>query len=490
MSQASSIRKKIHVDLPADLHRRLRVKAALRSQSMQRFVCDLVAESVADVLIPESASGSESRRAPSGDAEGRGAATYVPPVGDDIWVRESLPLFGVEAPAAALSVPGLSHRAALQGAYASKLMVNDRLSRSLVSFQSDKTTPFYRWFRFKEAFSHDLVRYILDLAARCGSGGRRVLDPFAGAGTTLTTATREGWSATGVELLPVGIAAMRARLTADTVDIEAFESEAERILAAPLDGARETSYRFPHLPITRQAFPTENERALGEFMGMLPDIANSKVRYLMWFAALAVLEDISYTRKDGQYLRWDSRSGRRLKSSFDKGTVLSFKAALEQKLSIMRDDLAGRNGGSFSRHVEIIEGSCLQELALLPGDSFDLVVTSPPYCNRYDYTRTYALELAFMDYGERAVNQLRQQLLSATVENKSKRRVMEAWYAARGEQVRFETACAVFDNHSALQEVLGLLREARSRDELNNRNIPDMVPRGRAREVREREEVL
>ena len=35
---------------------------------------------------------------------------------------------------------------------------------------------------------------------------------------------------------------------------------------------------------------------------------------------MCMLESISYTRKDGQYLRWDQRSGRGLgKKVFDKG---------------------------------------------------------------------------------------------------------------------------------------------------------------------------
>ena len=50
---------------------------------------------------------------------------------------------------------------------------------------------------------------------------------------------------------------------------------------------------------------------------------------------------------------------------------------------------------------------------------FDAVVTSPPYANRYDYTRTYALELAYLGYNSESLKKLRQTLLSATVENKS-----------------------------------------------------------------------
>jgi DNA modification methylase len=37
----------------------------------------------------------------------------------------------------------------------------------------------------------------------------------------------------------------------------------------------------------------------------------------------------------------------------------------------------------------------------LPDTQYDAIITSPPYCNRYDYTRTYALELALLGTTEK-----------------------------------------------------------------------------------------
>ena len=67
-----------------------------------------------------------------------------------------------------------------------------------------------------------------------------------------------------------------------------------------------------------------------------------------------------------------------------------------------------------------MRGSCLDILPTLATGSFDGLVTSPPYCNRYDYTRTYALELAMLGLGEDEIKQLRQTMLCCTVENKAK----------------------------------------------------------------------
>ena len=45
-------RRKIHVDLPEDIHRKLRVKAALEDMSMQAFVARVVEKAVKDVSVP------------------------------------------------------------------------------------------------------------------------------------------------------------------------------------------------------------------------------------------------------------------------------------------------------------------------------------------------------------------------------------------------------------------------------------------------------
>ena len=57
-----------------------------------------------------------------------------------------------------------------------------------------------------------------------------------------------------------------------------------------------------------------------------------------------MLEEISFTRKDGQYLRWDHRSGRgNGKKKFDKGEIKEFNQSITRKLKDIVDDLKGGN---------------------------------------------------------------------------------------------------------------------------------------------------
>lgn len=368
-----------------------------------------------------------------------------------------------------------SKRDALYQHYADKLEVIPALTRSLVSFQANKNAPFYRWFKYREGFSSELVRYFLGHFTPAHGRIPHVLDPFAGAGTTLTTSTKHGWQATGIELLPVGAAAIRARLAADTVEAQSLKREMSRLADFPLDLSSVNGYHFPHIRITAQAFSTTTEAAISAFMVFVNTIEDEKVRLLFHFACQSILEDVSYTRKDGQYLRWDNRSGRSLKNKFNKGEIYEFRLAITRQLELMLEDITRRKDDTFVRSVRLIEGSCLEELPQLEADYFDLVITSPPYCNRYDYTRTYALELAFLGHGEDDVKRLRQTLLSATVENKSKRTWLTERYTERGHPERFSKAVSAFDNQQALHEVLKLLFEARDKGKLNNGNIPNLV---------------
>ena len=51
MTKAKTRTKKIHVDLPEEVHQRVRVKAALEDLSMQALVAEIVTKAVADVVL-------------------------------------------------------------------------------------------------------------------------------------------------------------------------------------------------------------------------------------------------------------------------------------------------------------------------------------------------------------------------------------------------------------------------------------------------------
>jgi DNA modification methylase len=366
-----------------------------------------------------------------------------------------------------------TQNASLEARFVDKLRRNNRLSRQLVSFQANKSQPIYRWFRYKEGFSEALVDYLLD-TLHIDQG--RLLDPFAGTGTTLFTASACGLDSVGIELLPIGgeIIAVRQQIAGHEVRLRAV---IDRWRADKVWLKQTARWSFPHLRITNGAFPDDTQLALQQYMTALSDEEPTAAR-LLRFAALCVLEESSYTRKDGQYLRWDYRSARRQGTRpFNKGRILTFDEAITLKLDEISADLQPHHGmmalfPETDQHgdVQVVQGSCLDVLPRLESASFDGLITSPPYANRYDYTRTYALELALLGVDEAELRRLRQAMVSCTVENKEKNDLDSVFSVDT-----FTRANAAFEAQRELQALLAYLEQQRATKALNNPGIPRMV---------------
>ena len=359
----------------------------------------------------------------------------------------------------------MSHRDALLARFADRITVNPDLSRSLVSWQSNRKSPGFRWFKFKEGFSAALVQYLLSFVSNRG----QLLDPFAGTGVAPIAAARNGWSSVGIEILPVGVKVANGLLAAAAASPQDFRQGAAELLACVTDVDADTApvgNRFPHIRITEKAFPTQSEWQIAAARHWLSKAAPGAENDLLALAALAALEDASWTSKDGQYLRWDHRSGRNLKARMEKRCVLPYLESLRDKLSVISSDLPSLHNSDVCENARIIESSCYDALPTLPSDSIDVVITSPPYANRYDYTRTYALELAWLGYDDHKVSTLRQRLLSATVENRSKREQLA---------VNHNDALDMFDRHRAIAEITDALEAANQRGELPNPHVIRLV---------------
>ena len=376
-------------------------------------------------------------------------------------------------------------RIALELKYASLLTPTDEFNRKLVSYQANKQAKLHSWIKYKEGFSAQLVESLL---SKFGiSPGQKVLDPFAGSATTLLVAKELGIDAVGIEILPVCHLAWEAKSQYHEYDLNELHQVIRWVQETP---AGNSKVEFPHITITQSAFPPDQEARLMWYQEQFETLlVSDRTKLLLRLTLMSILEDISFTRKDGQFLRWDSRSpkaqgrdARRLAQNkppykpFDKGKILDAKEALIAALTEISHDLQvmQQNGGLASAQ-KLIKGTVLETLPQLESEQFDAVITSPPYCNRYDYTRTYALELAFLGAGEQEVRDLRQELLSCTVESRTKLTRLQAFYSSIGRQADFERIVSIVNTNAALQEVFSAIRTRGARGDLNNQGVIRMV---------------
>ncbi|MBI4267374.1 MAG: site-specific DNA-methyltransferase [Chloroflexi bacterium] len=359
----------------------------------------------------------------------------------------------------------------LEQYFRDKFLVQSALTRPLVSFQANKSRPIYRWYKYKEAFSATLVEYLFH---KYGVTRGRCLDPFAGSGTALFAASALGIDADGIELLPIGQQIISTKKVLEN-EFTAGDFETLRRWAKTQPWQySEKQVALPELRITKGAYPEYTRASIEKYLGACEE-ENGKVQAVLRFVLLCVLESISFTRKDGQYLRWDYRSGRRQgKKPFNKGEITDFERALSEKINEVLADLqpANKQGAFFPAtssqgKIRLYNGSCLRVMPTLECDFYDAVITSPPYCNRYDYTRTYALELALMGTDEKGLSNLRQEMLSCTVENRAKDLLkMNALWAP---------AISTTDGQQLLQYILKYLDNKKTERLLNNSGIPRMV---------------
>jgi DNA modification methylase len=351
-----------------------------------------------------------------------------------------------------------------------KILVQPSLTRPLVSFQANKNRPVYRWYKYKEAFSASLVEHLLQ---KYGISKGTILDPFAGSGTALFAASAAGINADGIELLGIGQQIVATKKLLDSEFTPEDFAELRLWSTQHIWEQSKNKVNLPELGITRGAYPSKTKEAIEKYLGACQQ-ENIRVQAVLRFALLCVLESISFTRKDGQYLRWDYRAGRRQgKKIFNKGEILDFDQAICEKINeIVFDLLPSKQMDLFpvKKHhgdVRLYHGSCLHILTQLTDETYDAIITSPPYCNRYDYTRTYALELALIGTNEQELIRLRQEMLTCTVENRAKDllRINPCW----------TTAIAAADKQKLLQAILKYLDDQKKEGVLNNNGIPRMV---------------
>lgn len=347
------------------------------------------------------------------------------------------------------------------------------LSLQAARFQANKNRAFYRWYKYKEAFSAGLVEQLLSDVKKSEP---KMLDPFAGSGTALFVGASLGFDTHGIELLPVGQEIIAAQKNCIGRPANKIMSTLKRWVSEKPWKTATAKTTINTLRITQGAYPKKTKKTIERYLSALSS-ENPAARQVLNFALLCVLESVSYTHKDGQYLRWDCRSGRRNgQNTFYKRSILGFDEAIDQKLNEIINDvttsdisgaLSARRNRVTSGKIGVFAGSCLDIMPEMDSLQYGVILTSPPYCNRYDYTRTYALEHAILDVSDEGLVNLRQRMLSCTVENRPKElaTMNSDW----------TLAISLCDEFPLLQSILNFLNHKKLLNELNNNGIPRMV---------------
>ena len=253
---------------------------------------------------------------------------------------------------------------------------------TLGSFVGNMDLPVHRWFRYSAGFSGAWAEEVI--ARESKEREIRVFDPFAGCATTLVAAERCGVASCGIDAHPFVARVARAKL--------AYRSSASAYLDLAGSVLIRANRLAPNLdiyaPLIRKCYRDDSLAELDCLRQAVRDVDDgSEAARLVWLTLVSVLRSTSHVgTANCQYLLPDRRKSRVQQPFF------AFRAMADTIAEDMRG--AAALAGPRATFAQADARTCDSVSA----EDFDLVLTSPPYPNNYDYADATRLELMF--FGE------------------------------------------------------------------------------------------
>ena len=246
------------------------------------------------------------------------------------------------------------------------------------------------WLRLTPAYSRKVVEQILDDTP----DARSVYDPFSGSGTTAMSAAFRGLSATATELNPflVWLGTMKLARYSD-IELQTAQSLLGHIIDACSNGHAPLA-SAPLIHRIERWWGVANLSQLRALKGCIDEIADGEpVRNLMLCAFCRTLIRVSNAAFNHQSMSFKPEQ----EAVAPTAVVQNYREDLEHTLQSARDNPSGEG--------RILLADARTAHQALRGQSFDLVITSPPYPNRMSYIRElrpYMYWLGYLTTGREA----------------------------------------------------------------------------------------
>ncbi|MDJ0270420.1 MAG: DNA methyltransferase [Aigarchaeota archaeon] len=200
--------------------------------------------------------------------------------------------------------------------------------------------------------------------------GHLVLDPFLGVGTTCLACREAGIASIGVDVSPLFV--MVSRVKTRDYDVDILRKTREKIIAQ----------RFIRPDIrgingfVRQLFSKYALEDLVFLREKINEIEDDTLREFFILALMNAAEKTSYIYRDGAVIkiRKDIPRPPSLRKMFGRVVKMMIKDVERPRLEPVA--------------AEIFRGDA-RMLEFLEDEMFDVVITSPPYLNKIEYTKAY-----------------------------------------------------------------------------------------------------
>jgi site-specific DNA-methyltransferase (cytosine-N4-specific) len=305
-----------------------------------------------------------------------------------------------------------------------------------VTPEQNQKLPIYRWFNLNHSYSRNLVISLLE--EYNFHSGQIVLDPFCGSGTTLLACREMGINALGVDIMPLSVFTSNSKLKPYAK--QKISCDYEQIYPS-----RQYDFGFETAdPYLHKCFPLDELTKLLHLRYTIASMSEPE-RNFFALALLKILEEISYTMNDGAFLRFSNQ--KRLKT---------LEQTFPQQVKLMMEDLETQKPNRTSAVTVQGDARCIP----FKDRSVDGVITSPPYPNRHDYTRIYAVELLFSFLNNREeLKRLRYSMIRSNVEARCVVRIKGYRPPTRLEKLLFRLKQCHLPNRKVVDMVSGYFED-------------------------------
>lgn len=257
------------------------------------------------------------------------------------------------------------------------------------TFQNNIKLPIHRWYRYTAGFSAAWVGNELEIAKK--EGCKNVLDPFVGSGTVAVESMFHNMNAIGVESHPYVYKIAQAKIAWKEIPINILIRYCHQCLKKA-ESYNDCCLEYPD--IVRKCFPEESLKALSALKLACLEIKDDKIKNFVWFVITSILRSTSPVgTAQWQYVLPNK----------SKAKYLHPFEAFRRKIFEIEEDIIYSLRKISSSSVQIFNIDA-RNMSTIPEKWADLVITSPPYANNYDYADAMRLEMSFWGdikaYGE------------------------------------------------------------------------------------------
>lgn len=249
------------------------------------------------------------------------------------------------------------------------------------TFTDNMKLPVHRWFRYSAGFSAAWVESVLK-----DHNAMVVLDPFVGSGTVSIASDKLGIPSYGVEAHPFVFRLGQGKLSwgENIVDFEVAISK----LTLTAEKIRESVDLGEANALIVKCYSEDNLRDLYSIKAAYLKLIQkwtAPINALVFLAINSILRITSHVGTAQWQYVLPNKTKARVTSPYD---------ALKLQAKMMMDDMrVMQNESAISKAILLPTDS--RTLTGVPDKSIDLVITSPPYANNYDYADATRLEMSF-----------------------------------------------------------------------------------------------